>query len=160
MSSREKPWREKCQTRWSSVRDLPPGGETEGEMVAGGARRRGRLSCGGAGDFSPSLTLGGCRKTIVLSMWRVTSKRYWTAPRVLVAFRKRCQVFGTGLFGLPTYWAFRYWQGPSGTRPVGALLARFPTVACLFEVCHAVVGMTVSRAVARSEDGVRGRWWL
>ena len=37
-------------------------------------------------------------------------------------FSQEVQVFGTGLFGSPTYWAFRYWRGPSGTRPIGALL--------------------------------------
>ena len=53
-------------------------------------------------------------------------------------FSQKVPSFQYWAFRSPTYWAFRYWQGPSGTRLVEALLARFPTVACLFEVCHAV----------------------
>ena len=115
---------------------LPPGGKGErgarwhGEMLR-------QVFYGGAEDFSPGLALGGWRTDWSIDV-EVDEREVLVGTKGPGGFSQEVQVFGTGLFGSPTYWAFRYWRGPSGTRPVGALLARFPTVTCLFEVCHAI----------------------
>ena len=71
-------------------------------VLAGTARRRDRPSLVVL-RISHLAWLLGDGKSDELSMLRLTSERYWSAPKVLVAFHKRFQVFGTGLFSSPTY---------------------------------------------------------